>query len=110
MAAKLINCTKEEQHSVIRFLWAEGVPGAQIHLCMCAQYGDKVLSHRIVYEWTEMFDVGRSWNELRFLAADRQKWKEFTDNLCSQRNNGHYYYIIITCTLHYAIAQVQAPV
>ena len=44
MAAKLINCTKEEQRSVIRFLWAEGVPGAQIHLRMCAQYGDKVLS------------------------------------------------------------------
>jgi len=45
---KLINCTKEEQRSVIRFLWAEGVPGAQIHLRMCAQYGDKVLSRRIV--------------------------------------------------------------
>jgi hypothetical protein len=28
-------------------------------------------------------EVGRSWNELRFLAADRQKWKELTDNLCS---------------------------
>ena len=41
MAAKLINCTKEEQRSVISFLWAEGVPGAQIHLRMCAQYGVK---------------------------------------------------------------------
>jgi hypothetical protein len=28
-------------------------------------------------------EVGRSWNELRFLAADRQKWKEFVDNLRS---------------------------
>ena len=28
-------------------------------------------------------EAGRSWNELRFLAADRQKWKELTDNLCS---------------------------
>jgi len=27
--------------------------------------------------------VGRSWNELRFLAADRQKWKGLIDNLCS---------------------------
>jgi hypothetical protein len=27
--------------------------------------------------------VGRSWNELRFLVADRQKWKELIDNLCS---------------------------
>ena len=61
MDAKLINCTKEEQRSVIRFLWAEGVPGAQIHLsAVCAQYGDKVLSLRIVYEWTEMFENGRT--------------------------------------------------
>jgi hypothetical protein len=44
MAAELINCTKEEQRSVILFLWAEGVPGAQIHLRMCAQYGDNVPS------------------------------------------------------------------
>jgi hypothetical protein len=28
-------------------------------------------------------EVGRSWNKLRFLAADRQKWKGLTDNLCS---------------------------
>jgi len=26
---------------------------------MCAQYGDKVLSRRIVYEWIEMFENGR---------------------------------------------------
>jgi hypothetical protein len=26
--------------------------------------------------------VGKSWNKLRFLAADRQKWKELIDNLC----------------------------
>ena len=58
MAAKLINCTKEEQRSVIRFLWAEGVPGEQIHLRMYAQYGDKVFSRRIVYEWTELFENG----------------------------------------------------
>jgi len=28
-------------------------------------------------------EVGRSWNELRFLAADRQKCRELIDNLCS---------------------------
>ena len=60
MAAKLVNCTTEEQRSVIRFLWAEGVPRAQIHLRMCAQYGDKVFSRRIVYEWIEMFENGRT--------------------------------------------------
>ena len=29
--------------------------------------------------------AGRSWNELRFLAADRQKWKGLIDNPCSQK-------------------------
>jgi len=28
-------------------------------------------------------EAGRCWNELRFLAADRQKWKGLIDNLCS---------------------------
>jgi hypothetical protein len=28
-------------------------------------------------------EASRSWNELRFLAADSQKWKELIDNLCS---------------------------
>jgi hypothetical protein len=28
-------------------------------------------------------EAGRSWNELRFLAADTQKRKGFIDNLCS---------------------------
>jgi hypothetical protein len=28
-------------------------------------------------------EASRSWNELRFLAADRQKWKGLIDNLCS---------------------------
>jgi hypothetical protein len=28
-------------------------------------------------------EAGRSWNELRFLAADRKKWKELVDNLRS---------------------------
>jgi len=28
-------------------------------------------------------DAGRNWNELRFLAADRRKWKGLIDKLCS---------------------------
>jgi hypothetical protein len=40
---------------VICFLWAEGVPGGQIHQCMCAQYGYN--AHRVVYEWIEMFKM-----------------------------------------------------
>ena len=28
-------------------------------------------------------ETGRRWNELRFLTADRQRWKGLIDNLCS---------------------------
>jgi hypothetical protein len=31
MAALLAVCTEVEQRAVIRFLWSEGVPGAEIH-------------------------------------------------------------------------------
>jgi len=27
-------------------------------------------------------EAGKSWNELQFLPADRQKWKGLIDNLC----------------------------
>jgi hypothetical protein len=27
-------------------------------------------------------EASKSWNELRFPTADRQKWKELVDNLC----------------------------
>jgi len=53
IVAKLINCTKEEQRSVICFLWTEDVPEPQIHFRICSM--DKILSRRIVYEWIEMF-------------------------------------------------------
>jgi hypothetical protein len=42
-------------------------------------------------------ETGRSWNELRFLAADRQKWKGLIDNLCVLGKDGllllYYSYI-----------------
>jgi hypothetical protein len=58
MAAKLGNCTNEEERSVIHLLWAVGVPGWQIHQCMCAQCEGNAPSHRFVYEWIEMFKNG----------------------------------------------------
>jgi len=39
-------------------------------------------------------EAGRSWNELRFLAADRQQWKGLTTYV-PKRNNGLYYYILL---------------
>ena len=60
MAAPLSVCTKEEQRSVIRFLWSECVSGARIHRRLAAQYGNSVLPQRSVYEWTEKFKNSRT--------------------------------------------------
>jgi hypothetical protein len=54
----LFVCTKEEQRAVIRFLWAEGVPGAEMHRKISVQYGNSVVSQRMVYEWIERFKNG----------------------------------------------------
>ena len=58
MAGPLSVCTKEEQRSVIRLLWSEGVSGAEIHRRLSAQYGGSVLPQRGVYEWIEKLKNG----------------------------------------------------
>jgi hypothetical protein len=55
MAAPLSTCTVEEQRSVIRFLWSEGVKPSEIYRRMKVQYGDSCLSQGRVYEWVERF-------------------------------------------------------
>ena len=45
---------------MIRFLWSEGVSGAEIHRRLSTQYGDSVLPRRSVYEWIETFKSGRT--------------------------------------------------
>ena len=59
-AAPLSVCTKEEQRSVIRFLWPEGVSGVEIHRRLSAQYGNGVLPQRSLYEWIEKLKNGRT--------------------------------------------------
>jgi hypothetical protein len=59
MAAPLSVCTNE-QRGMIRFLWSEGVPGAEIHRRLSAQYGGSALPRRSVYEWIEKFQHGRT--------------------------------------------------
>ena len=60
MVAPLALCTKEEQRAVIRFLWSEGVPGAEIHQRLSTQYRDSALPCRSVYDWIEKFTSGRT--------------------------------------------------
>ena len=60
MSARLSVCTKEDQRSVIRFLWAECVKGTEIHTRLYTQYGDNALPRRSVYEWIKMFKNRRT--------------------------------------------------
>ena len=60
MAAPLSMCTKEEQRSVIRFLWSEGITGAAIHQRLSAQCENSVLPQRSVYEWIEKLKNGHT--------------------------------------------------
>jgi transposase len=60
MAAPLAVCTKEEQRAVIRFIWSEGVSGAEIHRRLSTKYGGSALPCRSVYQWIEKFRSGRT--------------------------------------------------
>ena len=50
MDIPLQDCTNEEQHGVVRFLWAEGVKPVEIHRRMLAEYGQSTMSQQKVYE------------------------------------------------------------
>jgi len=58
MTVPLKRCTKQEQQSVVRFLFIEGVKPIEIHRRMKIQYADRRMSRTQVYEWTEKFKTG----------------------------------------------------
>ena len=60
MDAPLQDCTIVEQRGVVRFLWAEGAKPVEIHRRMLAQYGQRIMRQRKVYEWVERFKSGRT--------------------------------------------------
>jgi len=44
MDVPLQDCTTEEQHGVVQFLWAEGMKPVEIHCRMLAQYVQSTMS------------------------------------------------------------------
>jgi hypothetical protein len=60
MAAPLSDCTIEEQHTVVRFLWAAGVKYAEIHRRMLAQYVACTMHQHKIYECIECFKEGKT--------------------------------------------------
>jgi len=55
MAAPLIECTKEQQKPVIRFLWPEDVKTCKIYARITMQNSDNCGSQKKIYEWAERF-------------------------------------------------------
>jgi len=66
MAAQLLQRTKEQQRSVIRFLWSEGVKTGEIYGRMTVQYGDNCRGQSKVLEWVGRFKGGQTNVEARF--------------------------------------------
>jgi hypothetical protein len=72
MATVFQECTIKEQHSVMRFLLAEGLNAKDIHKEMFNVYGGKCLSHKAVHSWVEnsLKDVQKS----RMMPDQVWKW------------------------------------
>jgi len=81
----LQQCTKQEQRSVVRFLFSEGVKPIEIHCRMRIQYGDRCMSRTQVYEWTEKFKNG-----VTSVEDSRRPGPAFTavkeDNIAAMKN------------------------
>jgi hypothetical protein len=56
----LVECTTEEQRSIVRFLWARGLNVNDINKEIFFVYGGKCLSRKAVHKWVEKFSQGRS--------------------------------------------------
>jgi hypothetical protein len=55
----LEECPSKEQRSVVRFLWAKGLNGKDIHKEMFPVYDGKCLLRKAVHNWVKKFSQGR---------------------------------------------------
>jgi hypothetical protein len=55
--ATVLECTTEEQRSVVLFLWAKGLNANDIHKEMFPVYGGKCLSPKAVHIWAEVTET-----------------------------------------------------
>jgi histone-lysine N-methyltransferase SETMAR len=68
--------SKEEQRTVVRFLWLQGKTGPQIHNELKGVLGERAMSLRSVYEWVSHFKSGRT----NVLDAPRSGRPSLLDN------------------------------
>jgi hypothetical protein len=55
MTTMFEECTIKEQHSLVRFMWANGLNAKDIHKEMFPIYSEKYLSHKVVNNWIDIF-------------------------------------------------------
>ena len=60
MATGGASFSKDEQRTVVRFLWATGMSGKAIHDQLESVCGDSSMSQRSVYDWVKRFKEGKS--------------------------------------------------
>jgi hypothetical protein len=58
MVTVLEECHTEEQHSVVRLLWAKGLSAKDIHKEMFPVYSGKCLLRKAIHNWVERFSQG----------------------------------------------------
>jgi len=75
MVAPLSTCTMEEQRSVIRFLWSEGVKPCEIYRRMKVQYGDSCLSEGRVYVGWKDFETDDKMSVMNTGVGDQLMWQ-----------------------------------
>jgi hypothetical protein len=86
MDALLFIYMKEEQRTVIRFLWAEGVSGAEMHRRMSVRYGNSVVSQQSVYESIERLKNGCICVKHKEVAGQRTERNDTCMACLSARN------------------------
>ena len=75
MAAPLATCTVEDQRSVIRFLWSEGVKPSEIYRTMKVQYGDSCLSEGRVCDVWKGFKTEDKTSVMNTGVGDQLAWQ-----------------------------------
>ena len=75
MATQLSTCTVEEQRSIIRFLWSEGVKPSEIYRRMKVQYGDSCLSQgECMIGWKD-FETDDKMSVMNTGVGDQLAWQ-----------------------------------
>jgi hypothetical protein len=67
-----LGCSTEEQRSVVRFLWAKGLNGKDIHKEMFSIYGGKCLSRKVFQNWVE--ERGKRFADDEEVETEARKW------------------------------------